>query len=75
VAKRGTELMARSSGGAPMIGERNSRDEVAPWENMQLESERTRATAAATSNADTAVAVRHKRASRILSGSLFSRGS
>jgi hypothetical protein len=63
--------MARSSGGAPAIGERTSRDEVAPWERMQLGSEAV----AATSNADTAVAVRPKRASRILSGSFFSRGS
>jgi hypothetical protein len=69
VAQRGAEIMTRNSGGSA-VGERTSRDEVAPWERMQLESE-TRAGA----NADTAVAVRHKRASRILSGSFFSRGS
>jgi len=73
MAKRGTELMARNGGGGPAIGGRPSRDEVAPWENMQLESE---ISSAAADNADTAVAaVRRKRASRVLSGSFFSRGS
>jgi hypothetical protein len=69
VAQRGAEIMARNSGGSA-IGERTSRDEVAPWERMQLGSEDN-----AGANADAAVVVRHKRASRILSGSLFSRGS
>lgn len=72
MAKRGTELMVRNGSG-PAIGGRPSRDEVAPWENMQLESE---ISSAAADNADTAVAaVRRKRASRVLSGSFFSRGS
>jgi hypothetical protein len=62
--------MARNSIG-PIIGERPSRDDVAPWENQQLEHEKTDDAA----NANTAVAVRNKRASRILSGSFFSCGS
>jgi hypothetical protein len=81
VAKRGSELMARNSIGPTMIGDRPSRDDVAPWENQQLEqleSESISPTAAANAADDnTAVVpvVRHKRASRILSGSFFSRGS
>jgi len=66
-------MMARNS----LAVGRPSRDEVAPWERQQLEPlERTGDPATANANAGTAVAVRHKRASRILSGSFFSsRGS
>jgi hypothetical protein len=85
VAKRGSELMARNSIGPTMIGDRLSRDDVAPWENQQLEQlepESTSNTAVANAAADDTAAAaavaavrRHKRASRILSGSFFSRGS
>lgn len=90
MAKRGVELMARNSSGGdgPVMGgigigggKTPPRDDVAPWERMLLGSERVggvAAAAAAAGNANTAAAtavVRRKRASRILSGSYFSRGS
>jgi hypothetical protein len=75
-------MMARHSGGVPVpvptIGERPSRDDVTPWETQQLEPEpESPSTAANADNTDVAAAttVRHKRKSRILSGSFFSRGS
>jgi hypothetical protein len=69
-------MMARHSGvPVPTIGERPSRDDVTPWETQQLEPESPSTASYADSTAAVAAGVRHKRASRILSGSFFSRGS
>ena len=67
-------MMARNSV-VPTIVERPSRDDVTPWETQQLEPESPSTASNADNTAAVAAGVRHKRASGILSGSFFSRGS